>query len=201
MNFRNVVVTLAALIGVAHIGILGHLLQVINEDKRVVMPSINLPTGPYSSYDVNVSKEGYALRYKANDPKILRSRDNIDLKKVDQYKGGFLSPARNHIEDHEQYTEHEYTMDGFRNIGGGSSNIGGKSGVLTAEQRECIKAEGSGESTGAMIGAGLASSVAPVLSGIPYVGWLASGWAVMLGQKKGSELGSTVATTLKDCNA
>ena len=52
-----------------------------------------------------------------------------------------------------------------------------------------------------MVGAGVASSFAPALTSIPYVGWLASGWAVMFGQDKGAEIGGTVATALKDCDA
>ena len=52
-----------------------------------------------------------------------------------------------------------------------------------------------------MVGAGVVGSVAPALTAIPYVGWLASGWAVMFGQEKGAEIGGTVATALKDCDA
>ena len=105
------------------------------------------------------------------------------------------------IEDRKEYETHEYTMEGYRNSGEGGPVGTGKPGELTAKQLECIKAAGSGESTGAMVGAGVASSFAPALTSIPYVGWLASGWAVMFGQDKGAEIGGTVATALKDCDA
>ena len=42
---------------------------------------------------------------------------------------------------------------------------------------------------GTAISAGL---VVPAVSGIPYIGWLASGWAMLLGNKVGSELGSEI---------
>jgi len=34
---------------------------------------------------------------------------------------------------------------------------------------------------------------------IPYIGWLASGWALLLGQKMGSEAGSQVGKVFNDC--
>jgi len=39
----------------------------------------------------------------------------------------------------------------------------------------------------------------PALASIPYVGWLAGGWALLLGQKAGSSLGSTVGSVFNDC--
>jgi|TARA_B100000085_G_scaffold103823_1_gene94400 hypothetical protein len=198
MNYKPLAIGVATVIGIAHLGVLGHLLQVLKEDNKVIMPSINLPTGPYSSYKVNVSKQGYQLQYNANDPKVLKSRRVLDLNEAKNIDGGFLRPGQKTLEDRKEYETHEYTMDGYRNTGeGGPVN----SGKLTAKQVECIKAAGSGESTGAMVGAGIAGSVAPALTAIPYVGWLASGWAVMFGQDKGAELGGTVATALKDCDA
>ena len=41
-----------------------------------------------------------------------------------------------------------------------------------------------------LVGASVASGFAPMVSGIPYVGWLASGWLVMLGSDLGSSVGS-----------
>ena len=201
MNCKPLLIGAATVIGIAHLGVLGHLLQVLKEDNKVIMPSINLPTGPYSSYKVNVNKQGYQLQYNANDPKVMRSRRVLDLNEAKNRDSGFFKPAEKSIEDRREYETHEYTMDGYRNTGEGGPVGSGKSGELTAKQVECIKAAGSGESTGAMIGASVAGSVAPALTAIPYVGWLASGWAVMFGQDKGAELGGTVATVLKDCDA
>lgn len=198
MNCKPLLIGVATIIGIAHLGVLGHLLQVLKEDNKVIMPSINLPTGPYSSYKVNVNKQGYQLQYNANDPKVMKSRRVLDLNEARNREGGLFKPAEKSIEDRREYETHEYTMDGYRNTGEGGPV---ESGKLTAKQLECIKAEGSGESTGAMVGAGVVGSVAPALTAIPYVGWLASGWAVMFGQEKGAEIGGTVATALKDCDA
>ena len=52
----------------------------------------------------------------------------------------------------------------------------------------------------AMAGSAIAAGVAvPAVSGIPYIGWLAGGWALLLGQKAGSELGSQVGEVFNDC--
>ena len=90
-------------------------------------------------------------------------------------------------------TEEEYTMDGGRHLQGGDL------GKLTAKNLECLKSEGAGESTGGMIGACMTAGLAPVLTSIPYVGWLAAGWATLLGQNVGSELGGEIATSFNDC--
>ena len=50
-----------------------------------------------------------------------------------------------------------------------------------------------------MVGASVGAAAAPWFTSIPYVGWLVSGWIVMLGQDKGAEIGGELATTMKDC--
>lgn len=176
----------------AHLGIIGHFMNVSQKyAERVQYPSINLPTGKYSSYDVDVGRDGYRLRYNANDPKVLRSNTNIDRK---SHKKGFFGGESS--EDLVRSETHEFTMDGGRNIGGGETLEGGK---LSAEQLACIKAAGSGESTGAVIGSSMTAGAVPVLSAIPYVGWLAAGWATMLGANMGSQLGSEIAETVAGC--
>tara|TARA_R100000005_G_C4994653_1_gene201606 strand:+ start:898 stop:1503 length:606 start_codon:yes stop_codon:yes gene_type:complete len=198
MSYKPFFIGLATVFGVAHLGILGHLIQAANR-PATVLPSINIPTGPYSSYNVEVGKEGYRVRYNANDPKVLRNRRALDLDKTVQKEGGFFTKGSFVDERRREYDVNEYTMDGYLNTGGGELS-GGKPGGLSAERTACIKAEGSGESTGAMVGASVASGFAPVLTGIPYVGWLASGWAVMLGQQKGGEVGGTIAKAVKGCD-
>ena len=37
-------------------------------------------------------------------------------------------------------------------------------------------------------------------TGIPYVGWLVSGWAVMFGQDTGADIGGEIATMMEDCD-
>jgi len=51
-----------------------------------------------------------------------------------------------------------------------------------------------------MAGSAIAAGVAvPAAMNIPYIGWLASGWALLLGQKMGSEAGSEVGKVFNDC--
>lgn len=175
--FKWVVLGVGTLFGVAHIGVLGHL---INKND---LPVINLPVGDYTSYSVEAGKDGYKIKYNANDPKVMGIR-----KHVDKNNGFFGIGGNSNIT-----TEEEYTMDGGKHLQGGGEK------KLTAQNLECIKAEGAGESTGGLIGASAAAGVAPVFSGIPYVGWLISGWAVLFGQQQGAEIGGEVATMLKDC--
>ena len=176
--FKWAALTVGTLFGVAHIGILGHLIN-----KRDI-PIINLPVGEYTSYSVEAGKEGYSIQYNSNDPKVMGVRKSLDK------KNGFfgIGGTTNLI------TEEEYTMDGARHL------QGGEVGKLTAQNLECIKAEGAGESTGRMVGASVAAGIAPIFTGIPYVGWLMSGWAVMLGQDTGADIGGEIATMQLECD-
>ena len=86
-------------------------------------------------------------------------------------------------------------MDGTRNLGGAVDGEG-----KSAKDIECIVADAGARSQGAMAGTSIAAGVAvPVVSSIPYIGWLASGWALLLGQNLGSEAGSQVNSIISDC--
>ena len=88
-------------------------------------------------------------------------------------------------------------MEGTRNMGGGEIGEVGKGGGVSAE---CIAADAGARSQGAMAGTSVAAGVlVPAVSSIPYVGWLASGWALLLGQNIGSAAGSTVNSMISDC--
>ena len=169
--------TVGSLFLLSHIGMIGMI------SRRSDFPVVNLPVGPYTSYQVEAGKDGYRIHYRANDPKVMRVER--DIKK----KGGFLGLGNNTIQ-----TTEEYTMDGSKHLDFG----GGSTGKLTAAQVECIKAEGGGASTGALVGSGVGASVAPSLTGIPVVGWLAAGWVTMFGSQKGSDIGGEMAKSLSD---
>ena len=188
--FKWVALSVGGVIAVAHIGVLGHLMDMNKKyANRPQYPSINLPTGEYSSYDVNVNREGYSIRYNANDPRVLTSERSLDLEK--EKKGLFGGGT----EQRREWRRDEYTMDGTRNIGGGAD----EEGKLSAKDVECIKAEGGAQAQGAMVGTSIAASAAPMLTGIPYIGWLAVGWANLLGQRAGSAVGSEVVSVFNDC--
>ncbi len=192
--FKWTALGLGSVVAIAHIGVLGHLINATNQ--KTPMPSINLPTGPYSSYDVNVGKEGYSIRYNANDPKTLKSERTLDLD-VEKSKSGFFGNKNYIDETRKEWRIDEYTADGYRNVQGGANTDLGKSDAKSAE---CIAADAGARSQGAMAGTSIAAGVAvPAVTGIPYVGWLASGWALLLGQKAGEAAGSTVGSMFNDC--
>ena len=118
----------------------------------------------------------------------LTSERSIDL--VENKKGLFGGREI----DKTEYRRDEYTAEGVRNTGGGVGE--GKS----ADDIECIVADAGARSQGAMAGTAISTGViAPAVMNIPYVGWLAAGWANLLGQRVGAEAGSKVGSVFNDC--
>ena len=136
-------VTVGGIVAFAHIGVLGHL---IRSSDSLRHPIVNLPQGRYSSYQVDVNKDGYSIRYRADDPKVLSSEKNLDLDKTK--RGLFGGGSEKRIE----YRRDEYTAGGNRNIGG-AINGEGKS----AEDIECIVADAGARSQGAMAGTAISA--------------------------------------------
>ena len=176
--FKWVALTVGTVFGVAHLGILGHLL---NKDQ---LPIINLPVGDYTAYQVEAGKDGYRIQYRANDPQVM-GKDKVIVK-----KNGFFGIGG----DTKIVQQEQYTMDGATHL------QGGELGKLTAQKIECIKAEGGGENAGRLVGTSIGASAAPMFSGIPYIGWLAAGWVAMFGGNTGAEIGGVIATMTKDCD-
>ena len=187
-----------SLFAVSHLGMIGY----IATREKSKLPNINVPVGPYTSYKVSVSEEGYAISYKANDPKSMYITKDI------KEKSGFLGLANNTTKVVE-----EYVMDGQINQGGPVSNhrswIDQQPG-LTQQQAEeitaarkseaCIKAIGSAEGTGRLVGTSIGASAAPTLSTIPFIGWVAAGWVAMFGGNQGADIGGNMAEDLnKNC--
>ena len=183
-------ITVGSVVAVAHIGVLGHLIR--RQPERVQVPTINIPSGtPYSSYRIEAGKDGYTIEYKANDPAILESQRSLDLTKT---QSGFFGGKK--YEDRNEYRTDQYTMEGVRNMGGDVGELG-KTGGASAE---CIAADAGARSQGAMAGSAVATGVlVPAVVNIPYIGWLAAGWAALLGQNIGSEAGSQVNSMISDC--
>ena len=189
--------SLGAVIGIGHIGMIGML---ANRESK--LPSVDIPVGDYTSYKVSVSEEGYAISYQANDPKTAFITKDI------KEKGGFLGLAN----ETTQITE-EYFMDGQTNQGGAVSNhrswLSGDPGLTQEEaanitairkSEECIKAIGSAEGTGRLVGTSVGAAAAPAVSSIPFVGWVAAGWIAMFGGNQGAEIGGNMAEDMnKNC--
>ena len=187
-------ISLGTLLGISHIGMIGF---VANSNKNG-LPSLDIPVGDYTSYQAEVNKEGYRISYKSNDPKTMYITK--DLKK----KGGFLGLANNT----EKVVE-EYVMDGSTNQGGAVSNhrswLDSKTQTLegdinSSKSEACIKAVGSAEGTGRLVGTSVGAAAAPAVSSIPFVGWVAAGWIAMFGGNQGAEIGGNMAEELnKNC--
>ena len=188
-----------SLFAVSHIGMIGY---IATREKEAPLPSVDLPVGPYTSYKVSVSDEGYAISYKANDPKTAYITKDI------KEKGGFLGLATETTKVAE-----EYFMDGQTNQGGAVSNArswidqppgltGAQAQAITDARKSeaCIEAIGSAKGTGRLVGTSIGASAAPALSGIPFIGWVAAGWVAMFGGNQGAEIGGGMAEDLnKNC--
>ena len=187
---------LGGILGLSHIGLIGLV------SRKASVPIINPPVGPYTSYVISADKEGYKLSYTANDPKTAFITKDI------KEKGGFLGLANETTKVVE-----EFFMDGQTNQGGAVSNqrswLDQKPGLTQAQAAEinaarkseaCIKAIGSAEGTGRIVGTSVGAAAAPSLSSIPYIGWVAAGWVAMFGGNQGAEIGGNMAEDLnKNC--
>ena len=187
-----------ALFGVSHIGMIGY----IATRDQSKLPKIDIPITPYTSYVASVSEDGYKISYTANDPKTMHITTSI------KEKAGFLGLSNNTKEVVE-----EYVMDGKTNQGGAVSNhrswLDGQPGLTQSEAQQvtdarkseaCIKAIGSAEGTGRLVGTSIGAAAAPTLSSIPFVGWVAAGWVAMFGGDQGSNIGGNMAEDLnKNC--
>ena len=187
-----------SLFAVSHIGMIGYFAT--REKSKI--PNINVPVGPYTTYAISADENGYKLSYKANDPKTAYITKDI------KEKAGFLGLSNNTTKVAE-----EYFMDGQTNQGGPVSNhrswLSGTPGLtqqeaadITAARKseECIKAIGSAEGTGRLVGTSIGAAAAPTVSTIPFVGWVVAGWVAMFGGNQGAEIGGNMAEDInKNC--
>ena len=185
---KSVAVVAGAIFAVSHIGLLGYLVK--DTPRTPDFPVIQFPRGDYSSYEVEATRDGYKIRYKANDPAILESHRSLNLNKSKQGLFG------EQVEMRRELRRDQYTMDGARNLGGA---VDGE-GKNLAKTEECIRADAGARSQGAMAGTAISAGlVVPAVSSIPYVGWLAGGWALLLGQQAGESIGAEVGSAFNDC--
>ena len=187
-----------SLFAVSHIGMIGY----IATREKSKIPNINVPVGPYTTYAISADENGYKLSYKANDPKTAYITKDI------KEKAGFLGLSNNTTKVAE-----EYFMDGQTNQGGPVSNhrswLEGKPGLTQEEaanitairkSEECIKAIGSAEGTGRLVGTSIGAAAAPTVSTIPFVGWVVAGWVAMFSGNQGAEIGGNMAEDMnKNC--
>jgi len=200
MNIKWISIgVVGSLFAVSHLGMIGYIASRKQEPK---MPNLNIPVGPYTTYRAQVTDEGYAITYRSNDPKTMYITKDI------KEKAGFLGLSNNTTKVVE-----EYVMDGQTNQGAPVSNhrswidtppglTDAQADAITAARQSeaCIKAIGSAEGTGRLVGTSVGASAAPALSGIPFIGWVAAGWVAMFGGNQGADIGGNMAEDLnKNC--
>ena len=200
MNIKWISIgVVGSIFAVSHLGMIGYIASRKTESQ---LPRIDVPVGDYTSYAISADKDGYKISYQANDPKTAFITKDI------KEKGGFLGLAN----ETTQITE-EYFMDGKTNQGGAVSNkrswIDQPPGLTPQQTQEiaaarkseaCIKAIGSAEGTGRLVGTSIGAAAAPSLSSIPFVGWVAAGWVAMFGGNQGADIGGNMAEDMsKDC--
>ena len=172
-----------SLFAVSHLGMIGYIASKKDEPK---LPSLNIPVGPYTSYKASVTEDSYVISYRANDPKTMYKTTKV------KEKGGFLGLANENKEIVE-----EYTMDGDVHI---KKQYQVSSSTTSDKSEACIKAIGSAEGTGRLVGTSVGAAAAPTVSGIPFVGWVVAGWVAMFGGDQGAEIGGNMAEDLsKNC--
>jgi len=186
-------ISLGTILGVSHIGMIG-LLATRNNNK---LPALNIPVTPYSSYVASVSEDGYKISYSANDPKVMITTEDVVK------PSGFLGLSKKKTQ-----RVVEYTMDGAEHHGGPVSSptawidpsAQGTGQGPSDKTIACIKAVGSAEGTGRLVGTSVGAAAAPTVSGIPFVGWVVAGWVAMFGGEQGAEIGGNMAQDLnKNC--
>ena len=186
-------ISLGTILGVSHIGMIG-LIATRNNNK---LPALNIPVTPYSSYVASVSEDGYKISYSANDPKVMMTTEDVVT------PSGFLGLSKKKTQ-----RVIEYTMDGAEHHGGPVSSptawidpsAQGTGQGPSDKTIACIKAIGSAEGTGRLVGTSVGAAAAPTVSNIPFVGWVVAGWIAMFGGEQGAEIGGNMAQDLnKNC--
>jgi len=180
---KKVAIGFGVVIAIAHIGALGHLVERDRREREFMTIPLP-PVNEFSSYRITATREGYSIEYIGNDPRVLTDEAK------DSKGGGFLGFGGNR----ETSRTTQYTQDGSRNIGGVDPE-----GKLSAQDIACIEAAGGGRSSGAIVGGSLAAAVSPTLIAIPYVGWLAAGWATLFAVEKGGDIGASAQQMIKGC--
>ncbi len=186
-------ISLGTILGISHIGMIG-LIATRNNNK---LPTLNIPVTPYSSYVASVSEDGYKISYSANDPKVMITTEDVVT------PSGFLGLSKKKTQ-----RVLEYTMDGAEHHGGPVSSptawidpsAQGTGQGPSDKTIACIKAVGSAEGTGRLVGTSVGAAAAPTVSNIPFVGWVVAGWIAMFGGEQGAEIGGNMAQDLnKNC--
>ena len=151
--------------------------------KKSNLPMFDLPVSKYSTYEIEADMEGYRIRHRMHDPKIIASLEST------RKPAGFLGASK------------ALSTKETQRVAGEKDTTVVNNGELTAKQIACIKEKAKGESTGQLIGTSVATGtgLATSLSNVPIVGWFLSGFATNTARREGGKLGGNMASDFNDC--
>ena len=151
--------------------------------KKSNLPMFDLPVSKYSTYEIEADMQGYRIRHRMHDPKIIGSVE------TSKKPAGFLGASKALSTKETQRVAGEKDVTIINND------------ELTAKQIACIKEKAKGESTGQLIGTSVATGtgLATSLSNVPIVGWFLSGFATNTARREGGKLGGNMASDFNDC--
>tara|TARA_R100000988_G_scaffold39430_2_gene19627 strand:- start:441 stop:980 length:540 start_codon:yes stop_codon:yes gene_type:complete len=151
--------------------------------KKSNLPMFDLPVSKYSTYEIEADMQGYRIRHRMHDPKIIASLEST------RKPAGFLGASKALSTKETQKIAGEKDITVVNN------------GELTAKQIACIEERAKGESTGELIGTSVATGtgLATSLSNVPLVGWFLSGFATNQARREGGKLGANMASDFNDC--
>ena len=151
--------------------------------KKSNLPMFDLPVSKYSTYEIEADMQGYRIRHRMHDPKIIGSVE------TSKKPAGFLGASKALSTKETQRVAGEKDVTIINND------------ELTAKQIACIKERAKGESTGQLIGTSVATGTGLVtsLSNVPMIGWFLSGFATNTARREGGKLGGNMASDFNDC--
>jgi hypothetical protein len=151
--------------------------------KKSNLPMFDLPVSKYSTYEIEADMQGYRIRHRMHDPRIIASME------TSKKPAGFLGASKALSTKETQKVAGEKDIRIVNN------------GELTAKQIACIEERAKGESTGELIGTSVATGtgLATSLSNVPIVGWFLSGFATNQARREGGKIGGNMASDFNDC--
>ncbi len=151
--------------------------------KKSNLPMFDLPVSKYSTYEIEADMEGYRIRHRMHDPKIIASLEST------RKPAGFLGASKAISTKETQRVAGEKDITVVNN------------GELTAKQIACIEELAKGRATGEMIGTSVATGtgLTSSLANFPIVGWFLSGFATNQARREGGKIGGNMASDFNDC--
>ena len=151
--------------------------------KKSNLPMFDLPVSKYSTYEIEADMQGYRIRHRMHDPRIIASME------TSKKPAGFLGASKALSTKETQKIAGEKDITVVNN------------GELTAKQIACIKERAKGRATGEMIGTSVATGtgLTSSLANFPIVGWFLSGFATNTARREGGKLGGNMASDFNDC--